>query len=114
MCVVAVLVAVPGFVELFGTDFKKNPSKSVTRDQPTGIEASVPVQPTITPAGAAALACSIFGGDEGLFKTCGQPEKIQLMTKIKINKDCAIRGILVFHSLVLDIVYGFGIIATFT
>ena len=62
MCVVAVLVAVPGFVELFGTDFKKNPSKSVTRDHPAGIEASVPGQPTITPAGAAALACSTFGG----------------------------------------------------
>ena len=77
MCVVAVLVAVPGFVELFGTDFKKNPSKSVMRDHPEGIEASVPGQPTITPAGAAALACSTFGGKGGLFQICGQPENIQ-------------------------------------
>ena len=88
MCVVAVLVAVPGFVELFGTDFKKNPSKSVTRDQPAGIEASVPGQPTITPAGAAALACSIFGGNEGLFQTCGQPEKIQPIESMSIKINC--------------------------
>ena len=88
MCVVAVLVAVPGFVELLGTDFKKNPSKSVMRDHPEGIEASVPGQPTITPAGAAALACSIFGGNEGLFQTCGQLEKIQPNEIARIKMNC--------------------------
>ena len=88
MCVVAVLVAVPGFVELFGTDFKKNPSKSVTRDHPAGIEASVPGQPTITPAGAAALACSTSGGKGGFCQICGQPEKIQPNEIARIKMNC--------------------------
>ena len=103
MCVVAVLVAVPGSVELLGTDFKKNPSKSVTRDQPAGIEASVPGQPTITPAGAAALAYWVSGGILGFCQICGNPEKTQEKISEKISNNLPVFRIFVVHSLALDI-----------